>query len=240
MESKNEVVDITAADEKPVYSPLDNPQFQEDLVRKRDKSRLNPQDRNVLMDLRPYDKPIAWHHYKVKYKKRMLGIYGLKGNDEPAGFAWPTQREIKDAKEYERVAFPISLQERWKMLEEKKQRRNERTKRRENQLLEKVMKMDEWSTELRAKIAKKEAELEAARLRKERLVEEVRRHFGFKISPHDERFKEMLAQKEKEDKKKKKEAKKQARMEKLTSMFQKNVAKDKNEEQVTDSTKSVE
>lgn len=101
------------------------------------------------------------------------------------------------------------------------------------------MKMNEWSTELRAKIAKKEAELEAARLRKERLVEEVRRHFGFKISPHDERFKEMLVQKEKEDKKKKKEAKKQARMEKLTNMLQKK-AKGKNEEQVTDSTKSVE
>lgn len=96
--------------------------------------------------------------------------------------------------------------------------------------MEKLAKMNQWKAELTAKIAKKEAALEAARLHKERLVEEVRRHFGFKISPHDERFKEMLAQKEKEEKKKKKEAKKQARLNKLLS----------SNEQPTDSTKSVE
>lgn len=269
--SKNEDIDITAADEKPVYS-FDNPEFQENLAKKRNKSRLNPEHRNMLMGLRPYDKPMAWHHDKVKYKKSMLGRYGLKGNDEPAGFAWPIKIEIEDAKEYERVAFPLSLQERLQKIEEEKQRKIEKTKAwcvfidfitnalligcsldnfrtvynyvwcicRENQLMERVMKMDEWSSDLRAKLAKKEAELEAARLRKERLVEEVRRHFGFKISPHDERFKEMLVQKEKEDKKKKKEAKKQARMEKLNSIYQKNSGKNNNEEQVTDSMKPVE
>lgn len=228
--SKNEDIDITAADEKPVYS-FDNPEFQENLAKKRNKSRLNPEHRNMLMGLRPYDKPMAWHHDKVKYKKSMLGRYGLKGNDEPAGFAWPIKIEIEDAKEYERVAFPLSLQERLQKIEEEKQRKIEKTKAWENQLMERVMKMDEWSSDLRAKLAKKEAELEAARLRKERLVEEVRRHFGFKISPHDERFKEMLVQKEKEDKKKKKEAKKQARMEKLNSIYQKNSGKNNNEEQ---------
>lgn len=237
-ELKNE--DITAvADEKPVYSLFDNPEFQEDLAKKRNKSRLNPAHRNILMGLRPYDKPMAWHHYKVKYKKYMLGRYGLKDN-ELAGFAWPTKREIEDAKEYERVAFPLSLQERWKKMEEKKQKKLEQIKAREKQLMEKIMKMDEWTSDLRAKLAKKEAELEAARLRKERLVEEVRRHFGFKISPHDERFKEMLVQKEKEEKKKKKEARKQARMEKLTNLYQKKSVKSNNEEEVTDSTKSVE
>lgn len=127
-ESKNEVVDITAADEKPVYSQMDDPQFQEELARKRNKSRLNPEHRNILMGLRPYDTPITWHHYKVKYKKLMLGRYGLKGNDEPAGFAWPTQSEIDDAKEYERVAFPLSLQGRWRNLEKKKQKEAERIK----------------------------------------------------------------------------------------------------------------
>lgn len=100
------------------------------------------------------------------------------------------------------------------------------------------MKMDEWTADLKAKIAKKQADLEAARSRKERLVEEVRRHFGFKISPHDERFKEMLAQKEKQEKKKKKEAKKQAKLDKLTSMVKKGQGESK--EEITDSTKSVE
>lgn len=126
-ESKNEI-DISTADEKPVYNLTDDPQFQEDLARKRNKSRLSPQDRNILMGLCPYDTPIAWHHYRVKYKRRMLGRYGLNANVEPAGFAWPTQMEINDVKEYERVAYPLSLQERWKMLEEKKQKQAKKIK----------------------------------------------------------------------------------------------------------------
>lgn len=43
------------------------------------------------------------------------------------------------------------------------------------------------------------------------MVEEVRRHFGFKIDPRDDQFKEMLEQKEKEERKLAKEAKKKAR-----------------------------
>lgn len=230
-------IDITTAEEKPVYAEMDDPEFQRELARKRNKSRLNPQDRNVLMGVRPYNKSMSWHHDRVKFKRRMLGRYGLKAIDVPAGFAWPTESEVEDAKEYERVAFPLSLQERWKELEEKKQKKAEQIEAREKQLLEKMMKMGEWQAELEAKIAKKKAELEAARLRKERLVEEIRRHFGFKISPHDERFKEMLAKKEKEEKKKKKEAKKQARLEKFADMIQ---VKSETKEQETDSTKPVE
>lgn len=107
---------------------------------------------------------------------------------------------------------------------------------RETEIMEKLAKMNQWTAELNAKIAKKEAALRTAKLQKERLMEEVRRHFGFKISPNDERFKEMLAQKEKEEKKKKKEAKKQARLEKFLSQ---ETSKNTNQEQ-TDSTKSVE
>lgn len=118
MEPKNEVVDITVADEKPVY--LDDPQFQEELAKKRNKSRLSTEHRNILMGERPYAQPMAHYHNKVRYKKRMLGRYGFKGNDEPVGFAWPTLKEVRDAQEYERVAFPLSIQERWKKLEEAK------------------------------------------------------------------------------------------------------------------------
>ncbi|TGZ38017.1 Uncharacterized protein DBV15_05259 [Temnothorax longispinosus] len=213
-EPKDEIVDITAADEKPVYP--DDPRSQEELAKKRNKSRLNPSDRNVLMGVRPYEQSLEWYHDTVRYKKRMLGRYGLKSIDVPAGFAWPTPEEVKDAQEYERVAFPL-----------------------EAEIAEKLAKMDKWTAELNAKIAKKEAELEAARLRKERLVEEVRKHFGFKISPHDERFKTMLAQKEKEAKKKKKEAKKQAKLEKLTSIAQK-MSNDASQGEATESTKPVE
>ncbi|XP_071641953.1 large ribosomal subunit protein mL64 [Temnothorax longispinosus] len=236
-EPKDEIVDITAADEKPVYP--DDPRSQEELAKKRNKSRLNPSDRNVLMGVRPYEQSLEWYHDTVRYKKRMLGRYGLKSIDVPAGFAWPTPEEVKDAQEYERVAFPLSIQERWKKLEEAKRIKAEEVQARHAEIAEKLAKMDKWTAELNAKIAKKEAELEAARLRKERLVEEVRKHFGFKISPHDERFKTMLAQKEKEAKKKKKEAKKQAKLEKLTSIAQK-MSNDASQGEATESTKPVE
>lgn len=110
---------------------------------------------------------------------------------------------------------------------------------REAEITAKLLKMDQWTVELNARIAKKEADLEAAKLRKERLVEEVRKHFGFKISLNDERFKTMLAQKEKEEKKKKKEAKKKEKLAKLTNIAQK-MATDMSQEQATESKKSLE
>lgn len=48
-------------------------------------------------------------------------------------------------------------------------------------------------------------------MRKERLIEEVRRHFGYTVDPKDDRFKELLEKKEKEQKKAMKEARKKAR-----------------------------
>lgn len=52
-------------------------------------------------------------------------------------------------------------------------------------------------------------------MRKERLVEEVRRHFGYTVDPRDERFKELLEKKEKEQRKMQKEARKKAREEEM-------------------------
>ncbi|XP_032673426.1 growth arrest and DNA damage-inducible proteins-interacting protein 1 [Odontomachus brunneus] len=221
--SKDEVVDITSADEKPIFDKVDNEQLREEIARKRNKSRLNQSHRNILMDLRPYDTAHDWYHNTVKYKKRILGRYGLKAIDEPAGFVWPTMEEVEDAQEYERVMFPLSLQERWKEIEEARKQKAVQMMKRENEILAKLAKMDQWTAELNAKIEKKKTDMQNARIRKERLVEEVRRHFGFNISPYDNRFKEMLEQKEKEEKKKKKEAKKKARSDRLALMVHKQV-----------------
>jgi len=64
------------------------------------------------------------------------------------------------------------------------------------------------------------------------LVEEVRRHFGFKIDPRDERFKELLEQKEKEERKKAKEAKKKARQERITAKLEEQIRLIKEKERV--------
>ncbi|EFN77394.1 growth arrest and DNA damage-inducible proteins-interacting protein 1 [Harpegnathos saltator] len=217
-ESKDESFDITSADEKPIYAESDSEEFQAEIARKRNKSRLSSSDRNKLMGLRPYDKTYEWYHNTVRYKRRILGRYGLKAIDEPAGFVWPTLEDVKDMQEYENVAFPLSLQERWKKLEEARERKAKYRIEREEQILANLSKMDQWIVEMKARIEKKKTEMEAARIRKEHLVEEVRRHFGFNISPHDSRFKELLEEKEKQEKKKKKEAKKKAKLARMTLM----------------------
>lgn len=75
-----------------------------------------------------------------------------------------------------------------------------------------------------------------AKERKDRLIEEVRRHIGYTVSTKDERFTELLEKKEKEEKKKMKEAKKQ---QKEAKMLAKIVASDEtgNEASKADSKK---
>ncbi|KAI5633621.1 growth arrest and DNA-damage-inducible proteins-interacting protein 1 domain-containing protein [Phthorimaea operculella] len=81
-------------------------------------------------------------------------------------------------------------------------------------------KLEQWKKDLQDRIAKKESEAKAAKEKKERLVEEVRRHFGFKLDPRDERFQEMLAKREKEQKKAEKQAKKDAKEKMMIAKLQ--------------------
>lgn len=91
---------------------------------------------------------------------------------------------------------------------------------REATIAKKLGKLDQWTAELNARVAKRESDARAARDRKDRLVEEVRRQFGFKVDARDERFKELLAQKEKEDKKRQKEVKKKLKDERMLAKLQ--------------------
>lgn len=79
-------------------------------------------------------------------------------------------------------------------------------------------------------------------MRKERLIEEVRRHFGYKVDPKDDRFKEMLEKKEKEEKKAMKEARKKAREEKVVKklLFKGEQGKEKQSARKADNPDEVE
>ncbi|XP_055384919.1 growth arrest and DNA damage-inducible proteins-interacting protein 1 [Condylostylus longicornis] len=188
------------------------------------KSRLLPQHLNILNNQRPYDEPHSWIHLTEKYQRKLYGRYGNASRVNPR-ICFPTKEDEQMEKDYERIAYPFSLEE---MIEKNKKEKADRVAKilqREEDIEKKLKKLGQWTADLNAKIAKKEADALAAKERKERLVEEVRRHFGFKIDPRDDRFKEMLEQKEKEDKKKQKEAKRKAKedkmMTKLISMTEK-------------------
>ena len=83
---------------------------EEDIERKRNKSRLNPQHRNLLHEKMPYSEPMDWFHDTVKYKRKMYGRYGHASGVLP-GILWPTREDLEEIKEYESVAYPYAIQE---------------------------------------------------------------------------------------------------------------------------------
>ncbi|XP_013140672.1 PREDICTED: growth arrest and DNA damage-inducible proteins-interacting protein 1 [Papilio polytes] len=194
-----------------------------EIEKKRNKSKLSPAHYNLVNGRRPYVTPKSTAHLTVKYNRKMYGIYGVTSGVNPS-LCWPTKAEIQEKQEYEAVAYPFTIRE---MIDAAAVRRKEeqaRIEERDKEVAAKFHKLDQWKKELNAKIAKKTAEVQAAKLKKERLVEEVRRHFGFTLDPRDERFQEMLAKREKEQKKKEKQARMEAK-EKLmiAKLQQKNV-----------------
>ncbi|XP_050067452.1 growth arrest and DNA damage-inducible proteins-interacting protein 1 [Anopheles maculipalpis] len=190
----------------------------------RNKSRLLPQHRNMLHGVLPYEQSQSWIHETVKYKRMMLGRYGIDGSRVDPRVCFPTKQEAYEKAEYERVAYPFTLKQMMDANEMARKTRKAAIEAREAEVARKLEKLDQWTTDLNARIAKKEAEARAAKERKDRLVEEVRRHFGFKVDPRDERFQEMLALKEREDRKKVKEAKRKEKEEKMMEKLQKKTA----------------
>ncbi|XP_016925969.4 large ribosomal subunit protein mL64 [Drosophila suzukii] len=175
-----------------------------------DRSGLQPQHKNVLLNKLPYQEPHSWIHMTEKYQRQAFGRYGAQSNVNPK-ICFDARGE-KDGRQV------MQLETLLKMLEKNRAHKAEELEKitaREEDIAKKMEKLKQWKADLHAKVAKREADAAAAIQRKERLVEEVRRHFGFKVDTRDERFKEMLEQKEKEDKRKQKEAKRKAKEEKM-------------------------
>ncbi|KAG8243608.1 hypothetical protein J6590_042010 [Homalodisca vitripennis] len=176
-----------------------------EIERIRDKSRLKTQHRNMLFNKLPYSQPMTESHLTIKYNRKMYGRYGSESGVNP-GIMWPTKTDVVLRKEYEKVAYPFTIQElviQAKTEIEQKELDNQKIHER---VIANLSKLESWKKDLKEKIAKQEAVALAAKEKKDKLIEEVRRHFGFTVDPRDEKFKEMLAAKEKEQKKKDKQA----------------------------------
>lgn len=199
----------------------------------RNKSRLRTNHRNQLFGKTPYSEPVIEHHFSVKYNRQMFGRYGLESGVNP-GIAWPTKDDLSNRQEYEKFAFPFTVKELVESANKDLEMRELEIQESHNRVLENLSKLDKWKKDLKEKIAKKEAEGLAAKEKKQKLIEEVRRHFGFTIDPKDERFKEMVATKEKEQKKKDKLAKLEEREKKAIAKLM-----SKHEIPVSDSSEST-
>lgn len=178
----------------------------------RNRSGLRDKDRRRLLDRVPYDEPQSWIHLTLEYQRKMYGRYGATSGVDPR-LLFQTPEELADRAEYERVAHPKTLQQ---MVAEEMAAADAKvasTRKREEDIAKKLAKLDQWTNELNARVAKKEADARAAKEKRERLIEEVRRQFGFRLDHRDPRFQELLDQKEAEDKKASKALKKQKKQE---------------------------
>lgn len=215
---KEEALELPAV----LYDPVDLEAREQEIEQKRNKSGLLPQHRRMLNRQKPYDEAQSWVHNTLKYQRTMYGRHGAASGVDPR-ILFPTPQETEEQAEFERVAFPKTLPEMIEITKQEKLLKAETIRKREEDITKKLGKLDQWQRELSAKIAKREDDARAAIERKERLVEEVRRQFGFKLDPKDQRFKEMLAQKEKEDKKMAKQAKKKLNEERMLAKLQESV-----------------
>ncbi|XP_071874063.1 growth arrest and DNA damage-inducible proteins-interacting protein CRIF [Bombus fervidus] len=196
---------IESAEEKPIFI---EEQDNADLERKRNKSRLTEAHRNILLGKKPYDTPQDRFHETVKYKKRILGRYGMEALGGPAGLAWPTPEEVEDMKEYESLAHPLNIQERLQQIKEKKKMEEEALLAKQAQIEKKMATMKQLIAQVQEKIAQKQqAEIEAKE-RKERKIEEIRRKLIAQGTMSATKLSEAVSMAEKDEKKLKKELKK--------------------------------
>ncbi|CAD0198633.1 unnamed protein product [Chrysodeixis includens] len=190
-----------------------------EINKKRNISRLTPAHQNLVNGRKPYEEPMSLAHLTVKYNRKMYGRYGSASGVNP-NICFPSKQDIQEKLEYEAIAYPFTIQQMMVSAAQKRKEENERIEKRDRDVAAKFAKLDQWKKELHDKLAKKTAEVSAAKEKKERLVEEVRRHFGFKLDPRDERFQEMLAKREKEQKKLEKLARKEAKEKMMIAKLQ--------------------
>lgn len=215
---RNGFCDIATDKEKGTFlENLDSSDIEEEKVDKlRNKSRLSPELWNIMYNKKPYSEPLEKHHFTVKYNRRMYGIYGSESGVNP-GIMWPTKADIEERREYEKVAYPFTIQEMVTAAVKERETKELEIQRCHDLVVSKLAKLESWKKELQDKIAKKEAEALLVKEKKDRLIEEVRRHFGYKVDPRDDKFKEMLAQKQKEQKKAERKARIEDREKKAIS-----------------------
>lgn len=106
-----------------------------------------------------------------------------------------------------------------KVNEDEKLRTAEDIRTRQEGLAIKFDKIHLWKMDLENKIAKKKRDAEESKLKKDRMVEEVRRMVGYNLDPRDEKFKLLIEQKEKEQKKQEKDDKKALKAAKMMELM---------------------
>lgn len=117
-QNKTTIIGQLEVSDKPIYQQ-ESEYTDEELAVIRNKSRLYRKHHRMLNGKSP-DENDFWFQRTEKYKRRMLGRYGLEACNVSPGVAWPSKETIEDQLEYEKVYMPYTIQEGWKIIAEKK------------------------------------------------------------------------------------------------------------------------
>lgn len=205
---------------------------EKEIMRMQNKSRLNKTHRNFLFNQPKPDDEYLWDK-TLYFSRKQFARYGYKtGIDSRLCFYTP--EELADKQEFERVAFPYTIQETVKSIKKEKAEKLAVIKERELKIAQNLSKLNKWIEDLNARVVKKENEAREAKRKRERMLEDIRHELGFKIDFRDPRFKTLMEKKELEAKKAKKAEKRHKRevllIEKLKEQAKESVEKAKGDE----------
>ncbi|KAK6641263.1 hypothetical protein RUM44_012972 [Polyplax serrata] len=167
---------------------------------KQNKSKLFKQDYNKQNDKKPYAEPVAEHHETLRYRRRSYGKFGADSNVDPS-ILWPSKVELDAIKEYEAILQPLTFHQLVKKARDKREQAEAELRKEEEEILAKLKTVKKEIAEFHKRVAKKNQKALEVVERKNRLIEEVRSHFGYNIDIRDERFKELFEKKQKEERK---------------------------------------
>lgn len=184
-----------------------------EIQRMRNKSRLNKTHRNLMFKLPKPEEEYKWDK-TLYFTRRQYAKYGSQTGIDPR-LCFPTPEERADREEYNRVAYPYTIQQMVEMNQQVKMEKEAAVIEREKKIAQNLSKLDKWMDDLNKRVAQKEQEAKKAKSKREALLEDIRQEFGFKIDFKDPRFQALMEKKELEAKKAKKAEKKKQREEQL-------------------------
>ncbi|KAL3869745.1 hypothetical protein ACJMK2_042386 [Sinanodonta woodiana] len=161
--------------------------------------------------------------------RKIYAKYGQSSGIDPR-ILWPLRSELKVIKEDERDWDP-TFQDLVNQMNQKKIAEQKERKEREERVAKNMALMPKWIAEYhKREEAKKQVQNEQEK-KKQKLLDEARDYYGYSITPHDPKFKQMLEEKALEEKKAKKAMKKQYKTERAQAFLQKQLEQKAKEEE---------
>ena len=144
-----------------------------------------------------------------KYQAETFTRYGKKSGID-ARKLWPTVEELQAEIEDEKLYKIPSLQEAMDIARARKEDKISRLKKRESDVYEKMKSNKKNIEAFKARLKKEAESSKAAKIKENKLLEEAREILGYDVDPKDEKFKELMEKRAKEEKKAARAAKKKA------------------------------